>query len=133
VACMWPNWDYKTYTVEDLAAGLIRFDTGALLALEASFVAHIEKDIWNVQIMGEKGGANWEASQIFVDQGGYMMNMTPGYLGKWDHFEYKMKHFVEVCQGLRPSEATAEQGLMVQKMLDGIYASADAGHEVVVE
>lgn len=133
VACQWPGWDYKTYTVEDLAAGLIRFETGALLSLEASFVAHIEKDVWNIQIMGEKGGANWEASQIFVDQGGYMMNMTPGYLPKWDNFEYKMKHFVEVCQGLRPNESSGEQGLMVQKMLDGIYASADAGREVAVE
>jgi len=24
----WPNWDYKTYTVEDLAIGQIRFDNG---------------------------------------------------------------------------------------------------------
>jgi predicted dehydrogenase len=44
-----------------------------------------------------------------------------------------MKHFVEVCQGLRPNESSGEQGLMVQKMLDGIYASADAGREVTVE
>jgi predicted dehydrogenase len=133
VACQWPNWDHKTYTVEDLAAGLIRFDTGALLTIEASFVAHIEKDVWNIQIMGEKGGANWDASQIFVDQGGYMMNMTPGFLPQKDNFESKMKHFVEVCQGLRPNESSGEQGLMVQKMLDGIYASADAGREVTVE
>lgn len=133
VASQWPNWDYKTYTVEDMAAGLIRFDTGALLTIESSFVAHIEKDVFNIQIMGEKGGANWETSQIFTDLGGYMMNMKPGYLPTLDNFEYKMKHFVEVCQGLRQSESTAEQGLMVQKMLDGIYASAQAGHEVAVE
>jgi predicted dehydrogenase len=54
---VWPNWDYQTYTVEDLAAGMIRFDNGALLTIEASFVAHIEKDVWNVQSIGEKGGA----------------------------------------------------------------------------
>jgi predicted dehydrogenase len=33
--CGWPNWDYKTYTVEDLAVGLIRFDNGATLSIEA--------------------------------------------------------------------------------------------------
>ena len=31
-------------TVEDLAVGMIRFDNGATLHLEASFAAHIEKD-----------------------------------------------------------------------------------------
>ena len=25
---MWPNWDHKTYTVEDMAVGMIRFDNG---------------------------------------------------------------------------------------------------------
>ena len=34
-----------------------------------------------------------------------MMNMTPGYLGKWDIFEYKMKHFVEVCRDHKPNES----------------------------
>jgi predicted dehydrogenase len=133
VVSQWPGWDYKTYTVEDLAAGLIRFENGSLLTIEASFVAHIEKDIWNIQIMGEKGGANWETSQIFMDQGGYMMNMSPGFLPNSDNFETKMKHFVEVCQGLRTNESSGDHGLMVQKMLDGIYASAEAGREVTVE
>ena len=36
---------------------MIRFDNGAMLTIESSFVAHIEKDILNVTIMGEKGGA----------------------------------------------------------------------------
>jgi len=133
VQSQWPNWDYKTYTVEDLAVGMIRFDTGAMMTIEASFVAHIEKDIWSFQVMGTKGGAVWDTSQIFMDQGGYMMNSSPSYLGKWDHFQYKMRHFVEVCRDGRECEAPAEHGLMVQKMLDGVYASAAAGHEVRID
>jgi len=96
-------------------------------------VAHIEKDIWNVTLMGEKGGANWDSSQIFTDHGGYQMNMTPGWIGKWDIFEYKMKHFVEVCRDGRKNESPAEHGLMVQKMLDGVYASSEKGAEVRIE
>jgi predicted dehydrogenase len=133
VASMWPNWDYKSYTVEDFAAGMIRFDTGAMLTIEASFATHIEKDVWNVQVFGEKGGANWETGQIFTDHGGYMMNMTPGFVPKWDHFEYKMRHFVEVCRDGRKNECPMEHGLMVQKMLDGVYASAEQGREVPIE
>ncbi|MGB7157429.1 MAG: Gfo/Idh/MocA family oxidoreductase [Tepidisphaeraceae bacterium] len=133
VASMWPGWDHATYTVEDFAAGMIRFDEGSLLTIEASFVTHIEKDVWNIQVYGERGGANWETSQIFTDHGGYMMNMTPGFVPKWDHFEYKMKHFVEVCRDGRTNESPGEHGLMVQKMLDGVYASAAAGKEVPIE
>jgi predicted dehydrogenase len=44
-----------------------------------------------------------------------------------------MKHFVEVCRDGRANESPGEHGLMVQKMLDGVYASAAAGKEVGIE
>jgi predicted dehydrogenase len=114
VVSQWADWDYKTYTVEDMAVGMIRFDTGAMLTIEASFVAHIEHDVFNLQIFGTKGA-------------------TPPYIGNWDMWEYKMKHFVDVARGERKNEAPAEHGVMVQKMLDGVYASAEAGHEVKID
>jgi predicted dehydrogenase len=128
----WGPWDYKTYTVEDLAVGMIRFDTGAMLTIESSFAAHIDKDIWNVTILGEKGGTNWESSQIFSDRGGYMTSSTGAFIGQWDHFDYKMQHFVEVCRDGRTNEVPGEHGLMVQKMLDAVYASAEKGREVEI-
>jgi len=128
--CGWPNWDYKTYTVEDLAVGLIRFDNGATLSIEASFAAHIEKDVWNFTMMGEKGGANWDPVQVFRDQGGYMFNLTPSHVPGGDIFEKKMRHFVEVCRDGKPNIAPGEAGLAVQQMLDGVYGSAETGREV---
>ena len=132
-ASVWPNWDYKTYTVEDLAVGMIRFETGAMLSIEASFVAHIEKDVFNVQLMGEKGGAVWDETKIFLDHAGYMMNVTPGYVPQRDAFQYKMRHFVDVCQGKRENESPGEHGLLVQQMLDGVYQSSETGREVTIE
>ena len=133
VVSQWPNWDYKTYTVEDLAVGMIRFDTGTMLTLESSFCAHIEKDVFNIQIMGEKGGAMWESSSIYTDHNGYMVNASTAALPNYDYWEYKMRHFVEVARDGRTNEAPPEHGVMVQKMLDGIYASADAGKEVTID
>jgi predicted dehydrogenase len=131
--CMWPNWDFQNYTVEDMAVGMIRFEGGAMLTVETSFVSHIEKDVWNIQVFGEKGGAMWETSQIFADHGGYMMNMTPAYVPKVDAFEVKMKHFVEVCRDGRGNESPGEHGLMIQKILDAIYASAAGTREIAIE
>ncbi|MCX5659350.1 MAG: Gfo/Idh/MocA family oxidoreductase [Planctomycetota bacterium] len=135
VASMWPNWDHKTYTVEDLAVGQIRFENGAILSIESSFVAHIEKDIFNFSLMGQKSGANWDPAQIYTDDNGYMLNSTPGFLPSGpaaDHFAAKMRNFVDHVLHGKPTLAPAEHGLMVQKMLDGIYASAKSGGEVSI-
>jgi len=140
--CQWPDWDHKTYTVEDLAAGMVRFDNGAMMSVEASFCAHIEKDVWNVQIMGEKGGANWELGQVFTDQTGYMWNMTPSFLGgggganglDWnDIFNVKMRSFVECARDGKPDIADGKYGVMVQQILDGIYSSSELGKEVRIK
>jgi predicted dehydrogenase len=132
VVSQWAGWDYKTYTVEDMAVGMIRFDTGTMLTIEASFCAHIEHDVFNIQIFGEKGGAIWDGTKIYTDYNNYMINASPAYIGNWDIWEYKMKHFADVARGERKNEAPAEDGVAVQKMLDGVYAAAEAGHEVKI-
>lgn len=131
---MWPNWDYKTYNVEDLAVGFIRFDNGATLTIESSFVAHMkENEFHNIQIMGTEGGGTYNPAEIFTDHAGYMMNMTPAFMHSVDGFHFKMQHFVDCIRGKAKCMATGEDGLMVQKMLDGIYQSAAAGKEVVIK
>ncbi len=133
VSSMWANWDHKTYTVEDLAVGFVRFDNGAVMVIESSFAAHIEKDVWSFQLMGEKGGATFDPLQIFTDANGQMWNNTPGWVGGDGHFFAKMKHFVEVCRDGRQNDSSGEHGLAVQKILDGIYLSAEQKKEVVID
>lgn len=135
ILSQWAGWDYRTYTVEDLAVGQIRFENGAVIHIESSFAAHIEKNVWNFQIMGEKGGAVWDPPALFHDDNGYMLNTNPGWLPHADFgscFAAKMRNFVEHVLYDAPTLAPAEHGLMVQKMLDGIYASAEKGREVKI-
>jgi predicted dehydrogenase len=132
-AAPWGPWDHVTYTVEDLAVGMVRFDSGAILNIETSFAAHIEQDVWSITIMGEKAGANWESSRVFKDEAGHMVSSRVEYLPQSDYFEYKMRHFVEVCRDGRKNEVPPEHGVMVQKMIDGLYASAERGREVAIE
>jgi predicted dehydrogenase len=125
--CAWPDWDHKTYTVEDLAVGRIRMADGAVIHIEASFAAHIERDVWSFQIFGEKGGATLDPLMIFRDDAGSMLNCTPAFVPKVDIFERKMRDFVDVCLTGRDSRAPGEHGLAVQKMLNGVYDSAERG------
>jgi len=129
VACGWPNWDYKNYTVEDLATGLVRFENGATLSIEASFAIHY-KDEWSSILMGEKAGASVFPLEIYKDEAGTMVNITPGYLPSVDAFTLKMRNWIDCIKTGRKSMAPAEHGLMVQQILDGVYQSAETGHEV---
>ena len=131
VACSWPNWDYKTYTVEDLAVGQIRFDNGAVMQVETSFAAHA-KEAWNFSFMGEKGGGEFDPVAMRTDEHGYMMDKTPAYMPNYDCFERKMRYFVDTALHGKPTEAPGEAGLAVQKMIDGIYQAAEKGREVAI-
>ncbi len=131
VQSVWKGWDYKTYTVEDLAVGRIRFENGAVLHIESSFAAHIEKDIFNFELMGEAGGCTWDPACIHRDEGGYMVDKVPGWLSpkqNWqDMFDAKMHAFVEHVLYDKPTIAPAADGLAVQQMLDALYRSAEQG------
>jgi len=132
---MWPNWDHQTYTVEDLAVGHIRFADGQVIHVESSFAAHHQHDgLMDFQLMGTKGGATWNDCKIYTDQLGHMVNIAPGWLPKTDfsiNFEAKTRNWVDHFQLDTPTMAPGEHGLMVQQMLDAIYASAERGGKEV--
>ncbi len=132
VASSWSGWDHKTYTVEDLAIGSIRFENGSVIHIESSFAAHIDSNMgMDFQIMGTQGGARWEKSELYHDQWGYMVDSKPGWipaLGSFDnYFIWKLQDFYDHVVRDKPSSAPAEHGLMVQQMLDGVYGSAAQG------
>lgn len=134
--CRWPDWDHETYTVEDLAVGQIRFDGGAVIHVESSFAAHIRADVWNFQLMGEKGGATWDPLTIATDDNGYMVNTEPGWLpgsGFESTFGAKLRNFVDHVLHDKATLAPAEHGLMVQQMMDAIYESAGKGREAGID
>ena len=130
--CRWPNWDWKSYDVEDLAAGFIRFAGGASLTIESSFVAHIEKNLFSVQVLGTKGGLTTDPLRFYSDQAGYMIDGTPAHLHEEGGFDYKLSHFVDCVRRGRESEAPASDGVLIQKMIEGIYRSAELNKEVPV-
>ena len=126
VASKWQGWDYQTYTVEDLAVGRIRFANGAVVHLEAAFACHGEND-WNLELMGDAGGAKWNPPTLFRDENGHMVDKTPGWLPKESGFARKMDNFVDHCRHDHPTLAPGEDGLAVQRMVDALYRSAENG------
>lgn len=129
----WAGWDWETYNVEDLATGFVRFENGSTMSVESSFVAHIEKNNFNVQLMGREGGATLHPPRVFKDEAGTMVNVEPNYTGKWKSMAKKMDDWIGFIQGEGETECPAEAGLMIQKILDALYESAETGEEVRID
>lgn len=132
VRSQWEGWDHETYTVEDLATGFIRFANGACMSVESSFAAHIEEDVMNVQVMGDEGGYTYSPTKVFKDESGLMVNVEPAFVGGHSGFDLKMENWIASIRGEEESYCPAEDGLTIQKMLDGLYQSAEQGAEVEI-
>ena len=126
------KWDHTNYTVEDFATGLIRFDNGASLVIEASFAVNIEKDIFNTTLMGTEGGCEWKPIKIFKEQHQTLVDMTPVFLPQNNMHEGEINDFADAILNDKPTPIPGEEGLMVTKILDAIYKSSDEGKEVPI-
>ncbi|MFB3880765.1 MAG: Gfo/Idh/MocA family protein [Armatimonadota bacterium] len=127
----------KTYTVEDLACGIVKFANGATLMVEASWAANInEPEQMMTMLCGTKGGlvqknvGGWYdfTAEVYTDEGGYLFTKKLDEATK--HCPSAYSEFVSSIIEKRPPLATGEEGLKVMKILDGIYKSAETGREV---
>ena len=138
--------DGHQYDVEDLAVALIKFENGATLELEASWLTNIrENELMSTRLLGNKagllqhnktdgdnnfGGYTFEA-EIFTDLAGcqYDMKLHPPVPEAKSHFY----NFVEAIRTNTPHDATGEQGLLVMQILEAIYKSAKTGKPVQIK
>jgi len=121
--------------VEDFAAGFVRFDNGATMILEVSWLLHHntpgeESKVW---LYGTEGGLEWPSDTFIKSHYETKQLLTTTITATSDTMEPHALECVEfaraVAEGL-PSPVPPEQSLMVQAILDGIYRSQEAGAEV---
>jgi len=131
------QWDPKSYTVEDFAAGFVRFANGATLSLESSFAANIGADQFGTSLMGTEGGAyldplNDANTRLFREESGTLTDTTVVFLPKANTHEAELRAFVRALQEGTPVPVPGEQGLRVTRILDALYLSAETSREVLL-
>jgi predicted dehydrogenase len=123
--------------VEDFAAAFVRFDTGATLILEVSWLLHHNAtgEDARVWLYGTEGGCEWPQANFMSADYQTRQLKTMALQLTADTMEPHALECVEfaraVAEGL-PSPVPAEHSLHVQTILDGIYRSQAAGKEVSV-
>jgi predicted dehydrogenase len=127
------QWDYKNFTVEDMAAALIRFENGATVVLESSFVANLPQEIHNTTLLGTQGGAQAHPLTITQERHRSVFSFEPKIPNpNINTHSAEMKAFVECIRDKKEPLVTGEHGLMVAQIMDAIYKSSDEGREVPV-
>jgi predicted dehydrogenase len=121
-----------TYDVEDLAAAFIRLDSGATVILETSWISHIKQDVLYTNLMGTKGGAEFDPLRIYTDMQGGSVDLFPAFPDQSGHM-MEIRHFIDCLVNGTELIATGEQGLEITRILDAIYKSAAQGKEITLK
>lgn len=122
--------DITAFDTEDSASGVIHFENGATMLFEVSW-AYNGPNTDYTQISGEKAGATLNPLVIYGEDMGYLTDNKPTLLPN-NIFEAEIEHFIHCLNTGDKPISPVEDGVTVQRMLEGIYASARLGKEVTI-
>ena len=124
------------FDVEDLATAFIRFDNGAVLAIDTSFSLNLKHNTTKIELFGTKGGIYLDGDvELYTETGGYLSNVTLDMKTAFemkDIFQNEINFYVDAIINDTDTYAIAEDGITLMKILDGIYKSAELGCEVKI-
>ncbi|MFW5976389.1 MAG: Gfo/Idh/MocA family protein [Bacillota bacterium] len=121
--------DDLVFDVEDSAAGFIRFENGASISFDVSWAINGEDTGTTTKIFGDKAGAQINPLKIFDEEENHLVDKAP-IVGDDSNFDNEIRHFLDCVKEEKEPMAPVEDGVIVQKILDGIYESAEAGKEI---
>lgn len=122
--------------VEDMGSALIVCENGVSITVDVSWRHMGEGERYWFDIVGAKGSATIQPLRIFKDQHGTPVDVTPtGATGRETQFvqSYRAEwmYFLAVIKGDVNAPPPRDQ-LALQRVLDAIYQSADAGRDVLL-
>lgn len=123
------------FDVEDLAVGFVRLEGGATIAIETSWALNTthREEIFS-EIHGVNGGAEIRSiagrDPVFLVNGENSGELVTWQPDSFPQTESAQEHFVDCIREGRTPLATAEHGVNIMRVLDGLYESARTGMEV---
>jgi predicted dehydrogenase len=128
----------KEFDVEEFAAAFVRFENGATLILEVSWLLHHKTGGEDMQmwLYGTKGGSHWPNNELLSSRNETQQVLDTqlkqaANLGE-PHARECMEFAKAIVEG-RPSPVPPEESLHVTAILDGLYRSAEQGGEVKLD
>lgn len=130
------------FELEDFAAAMIRAKNGCMIELETSWASHRESEMVSTRLCGSKGGmlisseGGVPKNRIFMKMDGKLANveLSKGELGNSPVGPNTgvRQAFLDAIIGDTEVPCTAEQGLVVNRIVDAIYKSAETRRPVEI-
>jgi predicted dehydrogenase len=123
--------------VEELALAFVRFENGATLVLEVSWMLHHDTQSEDMQmwLYGDKGGSHWPKCEIYQTNYDTKQLYNRSLQLTKDLAEAHAQECIEFAQAVvdgAPSPVPAEQSMQVMQILNAIYESQKTGREVLL-
>ncbi len=125
------------FDVEEFAAAFVRFENGATLILEVSWLLHhaTRGEDMQMWLYGTKGGSNWPKNELLSANNATRQLLNTQLQNEDDLGEAHAAECMEFAKAIaegRPSPVPPEQSLDVMTILDGLYRSAEQRREVAL-
>jgi len=127
----------ETLPLENAAFGLLRFEGGRSLQLEAAWTLPQSADVLSVELFGTEAGALIEADRLTVTRVGAegIQQSCPTITVGWPAafvgpFKVQANRFAAAIRGEESDLASASDGVRVMQMIDALYMSGRAQREV---
>lgn len=119
------------FNTEDSATVLFRFEGGKTMMAEIAWAIN-GPEIATTQLFGTKAGCTFDPLTIYAeDEAGYLTDIKPQ-VAPNDYFEEEIRHFIQCVNEDKTPISPMEDAVVIQRMLDGIYRSAEAHREVEI-
>jgi predicted dehydrogenase len=125
--------------VEEFASAFVRFENGATLILEVSWMLHHEPPAFEdmqMWLYGTEGGSHWPKCEVYTSNFATRQLYNRTLKNTRDLREPHAQECIEFAQAIvdgAPSPVSAEHSLQVISILDGVYRSQEVGREVQLE
>jgi predicted dehydrogenase len=135
----WGDYDREAFTVEDFAVGQIRFENGAVVTLESSFMANLGDDQMRSELFGTRSGATVDLLRepsltFYTEEHRQLFDMIPRNLPRVDSmYTEEIRAFLKAIEAGGQSPVPGEQGLILNAIFDAIYRSSESGREEPVD
>lgn len=125
------------FDVDEFSAAFVRFENGASLMLEVSWLLHHTKDDDDVQtwLYGTKAGAHWPSCVLYESNNTLKQHYDRALKLTADKLRPHHQEIVEFADAIVngcPSPVPPEQSLQVGLILEAMYKSQETGREVLI-
>ncbi|MBR6525032.1 MAG: Gfo/Idh/MocA family oxidoreductase [Clostridia bacterium] len=121
----------EPYTVEDSTHGIITFEGGKGIMYQASWSLNTDDVEDRMELYGSKGGFIKNPCKLIREEVSGMTETTL-FSREGDCYTRQLEDFARVVKGEKESRTPVEDGLQIQKILNGLYESARTGKEVEI-